>query len=394
MLEKLITEYADKQSDAVLSKIAQISPALRMLKNGRTEHSFVLSFTAGQRSVSGVAMAAAGENPVAAYEAYTAQEHAEAGVLATADAGCFAFGATMQAAIDAKDAYLAGKPVPPCSGSAGDKELSGKVMIITGGAQGFGAGIADYCAAKGATIVIADLNLQLAKKTADALCEKYGACAAIAITMDVTSEQSVERGIQETVAVLGGVDVFLSNAGVLRAGETATLSLEDFMFVTNVDYVGYFICVKKIIPVLALQHSINPDYWMDIIQTNSKSGLTGSNKNCSYAGSKFGSIGLTQSFAMELVDINVKVNSVCPGNYLTGPLWSDPVDGLFMQYLRTDKIKGAKTIEDLVRHYNGKVPMRRGCEPEDVAKAIVYIIGQDYETGQAVPVTGGQLMLK
>lgn len=166
------------------------------------------------------------------------------------------------------------------------------------------------------------------------------------------------------------------------------------MFVTNMDYVGYFICVKKIIPILALQHQINPDYWMDIIQTNSKSGLTGSNKNCSYAGSKFGSIGLTQSFAMELVDINVKVNSICPGNYLTGPLWSDPVDGLFMQYLRTNKIKGAKTIEDPVRHYNGKVPMRRGCEPEDVAKAVVYIIGQDYETGQAVPVTGGQLMLK
>ena len=68
----------------------------------------------------------------------------------------------------------------------------------------------------------------------------------MAVFMDVTSEQSVERAINETVAVLGGVDVFLSNAGVLRAGATASLSLEDFMFVTNVDYVGYFICVKKI----------------------------------------------------------------------------------------------------------------------------------------------------
>lgn len=394
MLEKLVAEYAAKQSDVTLSEIAQIAPMLRMLKNGRTEHSFVLSFDAPQHSAAGAATSAAGEDPVAAYEAYTAAHQEEAGVLVTAEAGCFAFGTTMQAAAAAKDAYLSGKAIAPCTGNAGDKELSGKVMIITGGAQGFGSGIADYCAAKGATIVIADINLPHAQKTAADLCEKYGPYAAMAVFMDVTSEQSVERAINETVAVLGGVDVFLSNAGVLRAGATASLSLEDFMFVTNVDYVGYFICVKKIIPILALQHQINPDYWMDIIQTNSKSGLTGSNKNCSYAGSKFGSIGLTQSFAMELVDINVKVNSICPGNYLTGPLWSDPVDGLFMQYLRTNKIKGAKTIDDLVRHYNGKVPMRRGCEPEDVAKAVVYIIGQDYETGQAVPVTGGQLMLK
>ena len=394
MLEKLVSEYAEKQSDAALSKIAEVAPMLRMLRNGRKDHAFVLSFAAPQHPAAGAAAAAAGEDPVAAYEAYTAAHHEEAGILTTADTGCFAFGATMQDAVAAKEAYLTGAPVAPCTGIAGSGELSGKVMIITGGAQGFGSGIADYCAAKGATIVIADINLPHAQKTAAALCEKYGPYTAMAVSMDVTSEQSVERAIHETVAVLGGVDVFLSNAGVLRAGATASLSLEDFMFVTNVDYVGYFICVKKIIPIFTLQHQIAPDYWMDIIQTNSKSGLTGSNKNCSYAGSKFGSIGLTQSFAMELVDINVKVNSICPGNYLTGPLWSDPVDGLFMQYLRTNKIKGAKTIDDLVRHYNGKVPMRRGCEPEDVAKAVVYIIGQDYETGQAVPVTGGQLMLK
>ena len=142
------------------------------------------------------------------------------------------------------------------------------------------------------------------------------------------------------------------------------------------------------------QNEINRDYWMDIIQTNSKSGLTGSNKNCSYAGSKFGTIGLTQSFAMEMADYHIKVNSICPGNYLTGPLWSDPENGLFTQYLRTGKIPGAKTVEDLIRHYNRKVPMGRSCEAEDVAKAVLYLIEQNYETGQALPVSGGQLMLR
>ncbi|WP_372933143.1 SDR family NAD(P)-dependent oxidoreductase, partial [Mariniphaga sediminis] len=136
------------------------------------------------------------------------------------------------------------------------------------------------------------------------------------------------------------------------------------------------------------------DFYMDIIQVNSKSGLKGSNRNFAYAGGKFGGIGLTQSFALELMPFNIKVNSICPGNYFDGPLWSDPEKGLFVQYLNAGKVPGAKTIADVKLFYEAQVPAGRGCTPEDVAKAIFYVIDQQYETGQAVPVTGGQNMLK
>jgi sorbitol-6-phosphate 2-dehydrogenase len=145
---------------------------------------------------------------------------------------------------------------------------------------------------------------------------------------------------------------------------------------------------------MKVQHRFEPGWFADIIQINSKSGLEGSNRNFAYAGSKFAGIGLTQSFALELVEHNIKVNAVCPGNLFDGPLWSDPQTGLFVQYLRTGKVPGATTIAEVRRHYEAKVPMRRGCTIRDVARAIFYLLEQEYETGQALPVTGGQVMLK
>jgi len=96
---------------------------------------------------------------------------------------------------------------------------------------------------------------------------------------------------------------------------------------------------------------------------------------------------------MELAPYNIKVNGICPGNFLDGPLWSDPERGLFIQYLNAGKVPGAKTVADVRRFYESKVPMNRGCLPIDVARAVMYCVEQKYETGQAVPVTGGQVML-
>jgi NAD(P)-dependent dehydrogenase (short-subunit alcohol dehydrogenase family)/rhamnose utilization protein RhaD (predicted bifunctional aldolase and dehydrogenase) len=286
------------------------------------------------------------------------------------------------------------KRVSSGGAGGGPRGVKGKIALVTGAAQGFGAGIAESLVSDGAHVVMADLNADLALKRATQLSRQYGSGRCLAAAADVTQESSVAEMIRQTVLSYGGLDLLVSNAGILKAGSLEELDLESFESVTRVNYRGYFLCCKFACEVMKIQHRFRGDYFMDIVQINSKSGLSGSNKNYAYAGSKFGGIGLTQSFALELVEHNIKVNAICPGNFFDGPLWSDPRRGLFVQYLKAGKVPGARSIAEVRRFYEAKVPMKRGCRVQDVVRALMYILDQTYETGQAIPVTGGQIMLR
>jgi len=268
-----------------------------------------------------------------------------------------------------------------------------RIALVTGAAQGFGCEIAGDLAAQGAWVALADINVAGATAAAQRINAACGREAAMGVAVNVTDPESIKAAVTAVVKQFGGIDLLVSNAGVLRAGSVKTQTAADFDFVTNVNYKGYFLCVQTVAPIMALQHLACPEAWFDIIQINSKSGLQGSNRNGAYAGSKFGGVGLTQSFALELVEDGIKVNAICPGNFFDGPLWSDPANGLFAQYLRSGKVPGAKTVADVKRFYEAKVPMGRGCTAPDVMRAIYYLVEQRYETGQALPVTGGQVML-
>lgn len=264
--------------------------------------------------------------------------------------------------------------------------LAGKTVIITGGARGFGEGIAHILASEGANVVVADLNEAEGRRVAAEVNGMF-------VKTDVTQAGSVKNLVDSAVAAYGGVDVFISNAGVIKAGGLEDMQEEDFVRICEVNYKAFFLCAREASRVMKKQNAADTDRWGDIIQINSKSGLRGSKANFAYAGSKFGSIGLVQSFALELAPCRIKVNCICPGNYYDGPLWSDPVNGLFVQYLNAGKVPGAKTVEDVRDYYLAQAPMHKGCTPEDVCKAILYAVDQTGETGQAIPVTGGQVML-
>ena len=281
--------------------------------------------------------------------------------------------------------------------SGAEKKLNGKIAIVTGSAQGFGAGIAEYLASEGAAVVIADMNYDGARATAERIAEEYKT-PALAVSANVSDEDSVREMIERTVLTFGGLDVFVNNAGIVRAGSLEDMTKKNFELVASVNYTAYFLCAKYSSAVMKKQREISPEYMAGVW-----SGIN----------SEVRSVRLQQELCICRKQIrrnrtypvvcpracalrNRKVNAVCPGNFLDGPLWSDPEKGLFVQYLKAGKVPGAKTVADVrARSMKLKSPLfGRGCRIEDVAKAVLYIIDQKYETGQAVPVTGGQEMLK
>ena len=277
---------------------------------------------------------------------------------------------------------------------AAKKRLSGKISIVTGAAQGFGLGIAQAMAREGAYVVIADMNEAGAAAAAKSLCDAYGDGTAISVGANVSDEQSVSDMIDTAVLAYGGLDIFVNNAGIVRAGSLEEMTKANFELVTSGQLHRVFslckICVRANEDPARLCAGPHVRHHRDQLEV----GTCRKQKNFAYAGSKFGGIGLTESFALESAPYGIKVNGICPCNYLDGPLWTDPERGLFVQYLKAGKVPGAKTVEDVKAYYESKVPLGRGCLPEDIARALFYIVEQQYETGQALPVTGGQEMLK
>jgi sorbitol-6-phosphate 2-dehydrogenase len=258
--------------------------------------------------------------------------------------------------------------------------LLDQIAVVTGGAQGLGAAIVRRLAEEGAHVVVADLNLAGAQRSADEVAAVTGR-RTLALAVDVTDEAQVEAMVQRTVEHFGRLDLLVANAGIVLAGPVDELDLTRWRQVVDVNLTGYFLCAKHAARTMKSQRS------GVIIQINSKSGKKGSFKNSAYAASKFGGIGLTQSIALELAEYGIRVNAVCPGNLLDSPLWVDSLYGQYAQRLGISE-------EEVHQRYVDQVPMKRGCTYQDVTNVIVFLASDQsaYMTGQAVNVTGGQEM--
>ena len=258
--------------------------------------------------------------------------------------------------------------------------LQNKRAVVTGAAQGLGLAIGERLLKEGCQVMLADMQDGQTQAAAQKLAGTYGAERVFGVRCDVTSEVDVENLVAQSVKLMGGLDVFVANAGILISGGITEFDVSKWRKVIEVNMIGQMLCMKHALRIMEKSGG-------SFIQINSKSGKKGSFKNSAYAASKFGSIGLVQSVALEMAEKGVRVNAICPGNLLNSPLWTD---SLFKQYAANQGITEAAVR----KKYIDQVPMKRPCEYEDVCNVVVFLASDQssYMTGQALNVTGGQEM--
>jgi len=244
--------------------------------------------------------------------------------------------------------------------------LEGKVALITGGARGIGQAIAVTFAREGADIVVADVNLEIAQKTALEI-EGLGR-KALALEMDVTNYEKVEEGINKILDKMGKVDILVNNAGITKDNLLLRMSQADWDAVINVNLKGTFNCIKAVTRPMIKQRSGR------IISIASIIGLMGNPGQANYAASKAGIIALTKTVAKELASRNINANAVAPG------------------FIQTEMT--AKLPEDIKKKMLEAIPLAKLGTPQDVANTCLFLASDEssYITGQVITIDGGMVM--
>ena len=257
--------------------------------------------------------------------------------------------------------------------------LTSRKAVITGAAQGIGQALAERAAAEGADVAVLDINMAAAEKTAAAIAAASGQ-KAFAVKVDVSDEDSVKKAMDAAAEELGGFDLFINNAGVLKSHYITEFPKKDWDFVLSVNLTGAFLCLKH-----AARHMAAAKKGSMVV-ISSRSGKRGGLWNHAYCASKWGVIGLVECVALDLAPVGVRVNAICPGNALDTPLWKD----LAVQYAK----KYNETPEQVLDRYRKRVPLGRGCDVLDIANLMVFLASDEssYMTGQAINLTGGEIM--
>ena len=244
--------------------------------------------------------------------------------------------------------------------------LKDKVALITGGARGIGQAIAMVFAREGADIVVADVNLEIAQKTASEI-ESLGR-KALALEMDVTNYDLVEAGINKILDKMGKVDILVNNAGITKDNLLLRMSQADWDAVINVNLKGTFNCIKAVSRPMIKQRSGR------IISIASIIGLIGNPGQANYAASKAGIIALTKTVAKELASRNINANAVAPG------------------FIQTEMT--AELSEEIKKKMLEVIPLGKLGTPEDVANVCLFLASQvsSYITGQTITIDGGMVM--
>lgn len=253
--------------------------------------------------------------------------------------------------------------------------LAGKCALITGAARGIGAEFARAYVDEGARVAIADINIERARETAEALGP-----SAVAVQMDVTRQDSIDSAVAETVAMLGRIDVLINNAALFTAAPLVEITREDYARVFDINVGGTLFTMQAV-----ARHMIEHGIKGRIINMASQAGRRGEPLVAVYCANKAAVISLTQSAGLNLIRHGINVNAIAPG-VVDGEHW-DGVDAFFAKY--EGKAPGQKKKE-----VGEAVPYGRMGTARDLTGMAIFLASDeaDYIVAQCYNVDGGQWM--
>ena len=255
--------------------------------------------------------------------------------------------------------------------------MTGRTVVVTGGASGIGLGISKGLAAEGANVVIADLNLSGAEVAAKSITDS--GARAIAAQVDVTDRESVSAGIALAVSTFGKLDCYFNNAGFNKPMKFLDVTEENFNAIMKVNALAVLMGVQE-----AAKQYIRQGTGGKVVNTASIAGRTGFASFSPYSASKAAVISITQSAARALAEHKITVNAFSPGVVDT-PLWE----------------KLDKDLEEIGEGDSGfdsmaaGILMGRAALPEDILPTALFLASSDsdYVTGQTMAIDGGMILV-
>lgn len=253
--------------------------------------------------------------------------------------------------------------------------LEGKSALITGAARGIGRGFAEKYISEGATVAIADINLDAAQQTASELGD-----AAYAVQLDVSDQASIDAAMASVVTHAGKLDILINNAALFDASETVDITRESYDRLYAVNVAGTLFTMQA-----AARQMIAQGHGGKIINMASQAGRRGESLVLVYCSTKAAVISMTQSAGLNLIKHGINVNAIAPG-VVDGDHWVH-VDAMFA------KLEGKKPGQKKAEVEAG-VPAGRFAVPEDLTGMAVFLASpeSDYIVSQTYNVDGGQWM--
>lgn len=261
-----------------------------------------------------------------------------------------------------------------------EAEFSRKVAFVTGGAGGIGSETCRLFASTGAHIVIADLNVEGGQQVADDINEKYGAGRAVAVKMDVTSEEQIRAAFQQVVLEYGGVDILVNNAGLATSSPFEETTLAEWNLNMNVLGTGYFLVSREAFTIMKQQQTGG-----NMVFIGSKNSIYAGKNASAYSAVKALEVHLARCIAAEGGDYGIRANSVLPdavlqGSAIWGSKWKEERAAAY----------GIEP-EQLDEHYRARTVLKVNIFPRDIAEAIAFFASSKSAktTGCMLTVDGG-----